>query len=224
MEELSAEELAGRSGVTAEQLGRLVELGILTPTSEGRYRRSDIQRIRVVQAMEEAGFAPEQLAQLIAAGAYNLDWTGVIYPEPTAQSATTLEEAVAATGLPEGLAGRLFDAWELPRPQPGQALRADEEELRRQASAATDEIVEESADGIEIEATALTTLSPALAGRVVRQAMLTAGVVPTEEAIEGVVDLAEGRPGRRRDLPDGLKARRERRYVLLSRSSHGGQP
>jgi tRNA(Ile)-lysidine synthase len=103
-------------------------------------------------------------------------------------------------------------------------LRADEEELRRQASAATDEIVEESADGIEIEATALTTLSPALAGRVVRQAMLTAGVVPTEEAIEGVVDLAEGRPGRRRDLPDGLKARRERRYVLLSRSSHGGEP
>ncbi len=103
-------------------------------------------------------------------------------------------------------------------------LRADEEELRRQASAATEEIVEESADGIEIEATALTTLSPALAGRVVRQAMLTAGVVPTEEAIEGVVDLAEGRPGRRRDLPDGLKARRERRYVLLSRSSHGGEP
>jgi tRNA(Ile)-lysidine synthase len=103
-------------------------------------------------------------------------------------------------------------------------LRADEEELRRQASEATAEIVEESADGIEIEATALTTLSPALAGRVVRQAMLTAGVVPTEEAIEGVVDLAEGRPGRRRDLPDGLKARRERRYVLLSRSSHGGEP
>ena len=135
MEELSAEELAGRSGVTAEQLGRLVELGILTPTSEGRYRRSDIQRIRVVQAMEEAGFAPEQLAQLIAAGAYNLDWTGVIYPEPTAQSATTLEEAVAATGLPEGLAGRLFDAWELPRPQPGQALRADEEELLRRSVA-----------------------------------------------------------------------------------------
>jgi adenylate cyclase len=135
MEELSAEEPAGRSGVTAEQLGRLVELGILTPTSEGRYRRSDIQRIRVVQAMEEAGFAPEQLAQLIAAGAYNLDWTGVIYPEPTAQSATTLEEAVAATGLPEGLAGRLFDAWELPRPQPGQALRADEEELLRRSVA-----------------------------------------------------------------------------------------
>ena len=133
MDDLSAEELAGRSGATAEQLGRLVELGILTPTSEGRYRRSDIQRIRVVEALAEAGFAPEQLAQLIAAGAYSLDWASVIYPEPTARSATTLEQAVAATGLPEALAGRLFDAWELPRPQPGEALRADDEELLRRA-------------------------------------------------------------------------------------------
>ena len=102
MDELSAGELAGRSGATAEQLRRLVELGILTPASEGRYRRSDIQRIRVVEALAEAGFAPEQLAELIATGAYSLDWTSVIYPEPTARSATTLEQAVATTGLPEG--------------------------------------------------------------------------------------------------------------------------
>jgi adenylate cyclase len=131
MDELSAEELADCSGVTPQKLERLVELGIITPTPEGRYRRSDIQRIRVVDAMGEAGFAPEQLAQLIAAGAYNLDWTGVVFPEPTAQMTTTLEQTVAATGLPEGLAGRLFDAWELPRPQPGEALRADDDELLR---------------------------------------------------------------------------------------------
>jgi adenylate cyclase len=131
MDELSAEELADRSGVTAQQLGRLVDLRIITPTPEGRYRRSDIQRIRVVDALAEAGFVPEQLAQLIAMGAYNLDWTSVIFPEPTAQLATTLEEAATTTGLPEGLAGRLFDAWELPRPQPGQALRADDDELLR---------------------------------------------------------------------------------------------
>jgi adenylate cyclase len=129
MDELSAEELADRSGVTAGQLRRLVELGIITPTPEGRYRRSDIQRIRVVDALAEAGFAPEQLGQLIAAGAYSLDWTSVVYPEPTAQTTTTLEQTVAATGLSEGLAGRLYDAWELPRPQPNQLLRADDDEL-----------------------------------------------------------------------------------------------
>ena len=129
MDELSGEELAVRSGVTAQQLRRLVELGIITPTPQGRFRPSDIQRIRVVDTLAEAGFAPEQLSQLIATGAYDLDWASVVFPEPTAQLTTTLEQTAAATGLPEDLAARLFDAWELPRPQPGQALRADEDEL-----------------------------------------------------------------------------------------------
>jgi adenylate cyclase len=129
MDELSGEELADRSGVTAEQLRRLVELGIVTPTPLGRFQPSDIQRIRVVDTLADAGFAPEQLSELIAAGAYNLDWTSVVFPEPTAQMTTTLEQTVAASGLPEDLAARLFDAWELPRPQPGQPLRADDDEL-----------------------------------------------------------------------------------------------
>jgi adenylate cyclase len=129
MGELSADELADRSGVTAEQLRRLVELGIITPTPQGRFRPSDIQRIRVVDTLADAGFAPEQLSELIATGAYDLDWTSVVYPEPTAQLTTTLEEAAATTGLSEDLAARLYDAWELPRPQPGQALRADDDEL-----------------------------------------------------------------------------------------------
>jgi len=129
MDELSAAELADRSGVTAHQLRRLVELGIITPAPQGRFRRSDIQRIRVVNTLAEAGFTPEQLGQLIATGVYNLDWASVVFPEPTAQLTTTLEQTAAATGLPEDLTARLFDAWELPRPQPGQALRADDDEL-----------------------------------------------------------------------------------------------
>ena len=129
MDELSAAELADRSGVTAHQLRRLVELGIITATPQGRFRRSDIQRIRVVNTLAEAGFTPEQLGQLIATGVYNLDWASVVFPEPTAQLTTTLEQTAATIGLPEDLTARLFDAWELPRPQPGQALRADDDEL-----------------------------------------------------------------------------------------------
>jgi class 3 adenylate cyclase/DNA-binding transcriptional MerR regulator len=136
MQELSATELARRSGITAERLNHLVGLGLVTPTPEGRYRGSDIQRIRVIDALADAGIAPEQLAQLVASGAYELDWTDVVFPEPTAQGMATLDQAAAGAGLPEELAGRLFDAWELPRPQPGQALRADEDELLRLAVAA----------------------------------------------------------------------------------------
>ena len=101
----------------------------MAPMPQGRFRRSDIQRIRVVDALAEAGFVPEQLSELLTAGAYNLDWASVVYPEPTAQLTTTLEQAAAAIGLPQDLGARLFDAWELPRPQPGQALRADDDEL-----------------------------------------------------------------------------------------------
>jgi DNA-binding transcriptional MerR regulator len=136
MHELSADELAGHSGATVQQLRRLVDLGILTPTPHGRYRRSDIQRIRVVDALADAGFAPEQLGELIAAGAYNLDWASVVFPEPTSQMTSTLEQTAAATGLPESFLGRLYDAWELPRPQPGQALRADDDELLHLAAGA----------------------------------------------------------------------------------------
>jgi adenylate cyclase len=145
MDELSGDELADRSGTTAERLRRLVDLGIITPTAAGRYRRSDIQRVRVVDALGEAGFAPEQLGQLIAAGAYNLDWASVVFPEPTTQTATTLEQTAAATGLPEGFVTRLYDAWELPRPQPGQALRADDDELLRLAVPALEAFAGEEA-------------------------------------------------------------------------------
>jgi hypothetical protein len=42
-----------------------------------------------VDALADAGFAPEQLSELIATGAYNLDWASVVFPEPTAQLTAT---------------------------------------------------------------------------------------------------------------------------------------
>ena len=39
------------------------------------------------------------------------------------------------------------------------------------------------------------------------------------EAVGSILDLARGRPGRGRDLPNGSTARREREYVSLSRTS-----
>jgi hypothetical protein len=38
MRELSPEELVHRWGASAERVRRLVELGIITPTPQGRYR------------------------------------------------------------------------------------------------------------------------------------------------------------------------------------------
>jgi hypothetical protein len=37
----------------------------------------------------------------------------------------------------------------------------------------------------------------------------------SKAAIDAVLDLASGRPGRRRDLPDGRGARRDRTSVII---------
>jgi tRNA(Ile)-lysidine synthase len=71
---------------------------------------------------------------------------------------------------------------------------------------------------------ALADLPTAIASRVVRFAMYNAmsgdeSAPWSREAIEAVLDLARGRPGRRRSLADGLLAVRDREYVRVSRPS-----
>jgi hypothetical protein len=77
---------------------------------------------------------------------------------------------------------------------------------------------------VKIDVVRLQALPDAVASRVVRLAaynvMSTDSAAPwSKKAIEAVLDLARGRPGRRRDLPGGLKAVREKEYVRVSRAS-----
>ena len=103
-------------------------------------------------------------------------------------------------------------------------LREDRQELYRTTVEAMRHVVSESDGGQRFDAAALRSLPKPVASRVVRLALhrimsLGEGPPSTREAVDAVLDLAEGRPGRRRDLPAGLKARREREYVSVSRTS-----
>lgn len=103
-------------------------------------------------------------------------------------------------------------------------LRADRDELNAAAVAAYREIENERRGEVRFDARKLTGLPPPVASRVIRLAVYDAlsgdWTAPwSKEAIQAVLDLAEGRPGRRRDLPEGLKAVREKGYVRVTRSS-----
>jgi tRNA(Ile)-lysidine synthase len=89
------------------------------------------------------------------------------------------------------------------------------------AEDAAGRVVVRSDEGYLLRAALLRELPKPIAARVVRREMLALGFLPEGAAIDAVLGLAEGRPGRRADLPGGLSARREREYVRLSRPSPG---
>ena len=100
-------------------------------------------------------------------------------------------------------------------------LREDAEELQDLARRAFDELYSEEPLGFSLPATALISLPRALGTRVARQALYNVGIVPTSENIDAVLDIASGRRGRRRSLPDGLLVTRDREYVRVSRGGDG---
>jgi tRNA(Ile)-lysidine synthase len=104
-------------------------------------------------------------------------------------------------------------------------LRADRNELFAATSTAYRHVVDgERSRNVRVHVGRLLELPAPVASRVIRLAaynlMSTDWAAPwTKDAIEAVLDLAKGRPGRRRDLPEGLKAVREKEYVRVSRAS-----
>lgn len=144
--------------------------------------------------------------------------------DPTNRDRTLLRNAIRLEVIPaiERATGR-----EVKRPiaRSADLLRDDRTELYRVAVDTMRRVVTDG-DGEEqrFDAARLRSLPKPVASRVVRLSLfrvMTLGEGPawSQEAVEAVLDLAAGRPGRRRDLPNGLKARREREYVSVSRTS-----
>jgi tRNA(Ile)-lysidine synthase len=138
--------------------------------------------------------------------------------DPTNADTRFLRNAIRLRGLPtlERAVGRSLRE---PLVRTAAGLREDADELMRQAFEVLDDVVDETPNGVDLFAARLLDLPRAIAGRVVANAVYRCGVPCSRADVVAVFDLAAGRPGRRRDLSSGLKARRDREYVRLSRPS-----
>jgi tRNA(Ile)-lysidine synthase len=138
--------------------------------------------------------------------------------DSTNRDTRLLRNALRLRGLPalERALGRQLAG---PLARTGSILLEDAQELAGQASVAAAELIEETPDGIRIPVEPLSVLPKAIASRILHTAMSRCWAPPLRENVETLLDLVEGRPGRRADLGRGLKARREREYVSLSRTS-----
>jgi tRNA(Ile)-lysidine synthase len=143
--------------------------------------------------------------------------------DPTNADTRFLRNAIRLRGLPtlERVVGRSLRE---PLIRTAAGLREDADELMRQTFVVLDDVIDETPDGADLLAARLLDLPRAIAGRVVAHAVYRCGVPCSRADVLAVLDLAAGRPGRRRDLSSGLKARRDREYVRLSRPSlRGGE-
>jgi tRNA(Ile)-lysidine synthase len=102
-------------------------------------------------------------------------------------------------------------------------IRRDRDELWQRTIHLYGEIAEDSGDEVRFDAAGLLALPDAVARRVIRfgayRVMSVDVPAPwSKDGIEAVLDLARGRPGRRRDLADGRIARRDRSHVVVTRA------
>jgi tRNA(Ile)-lysidine synthase len=138
--------------------------------------------------------------------------------DPTNRDTRFFRNALRIRGIPalERAVRRELIA---PLARTGMILLEDAQELAQRAEASASELIEAVPGGVRVAVDPLMSLPKAIAARVLSTAMVKCRVPPLRENVEALLGLARGRPGRRLDLGRGLKARREREYVSLSRTS-----
>lgn len=141
--------------------------------------------------------------------------------DPSNDDRRFLRNALRLEGMPalERILGRGLRE---PLARTAATLAEDAEELARQAAASADDVLAPTPEGIELLAVPLLDLPRALSARVAAQAVYACGAVCTRADVEAILDLAAGRPGRRRDLSNGVTVRRGRTHVHLSLSLDSG--
>jgi tRNA(Ile)-lysidine synthase len=104
-------------------------------------------------------------------------------------------------------------------------LREDAELLEALATEAAGRVIDLEEDQARLDAAGLASLPRPIAARVVRLTLRSVAALTGQDTesgtahIDGILDLATGRPGRRLDLPGDLVATRVRGYVRVSRPS-----
>ena len=128
----STQELATEAGLPVERVDWLVRLGILTPRDPGPFRFGDVFRVKLVAALLNGGFTPEQVEWAVSEGHLDLDRVDeyqVIEPGP--RSTRTFAEFWSRSGPGGGCCQRCTQPWGSPPRTP----RPTSPSMRRSGSA-----------------------------------------------------------------------------------------
>ena len=128
---LTRDELARAVRVEPAVVDELVEWGFLKAYADGRFRPSDIQRVRAVQAMRSPGIPLDQLIEAFRKRLFTLQPMDLLYPSPEVVSDLTPATLGDELGVTEQEVIRALVAAGFPAPVAGEPMREDDVRLVR---------------------------------------------------------------------------------------------
>jgi class 3 adenylate cyclase/DNA-binding transcriptional MerR regulator len=131
MNGLSASELADLAGVTEAEVARLVELGILVPRDgTDPFRETDVQKVRLAAACEQAGLPMAGIASAIQAGRLSFAFLEAApFRRWAVRSTRTYRQVSQETGVPLDTLGAVLESMGFARMGPDEPMREDELEV-----------------------------------------------------------------------------------------------
>ncbi|MBD0329962.1 MAG: adenylate/guanylate cyclase domain-containing protein [Thermoleophilia bacterium] len=128
MTPLSAPELARRAGVSRERIEELVALGLIAPAGDA-FVAADVERVRLVEALETSGTSLERLAEAVRDGRVPLGAIAGVSPREVEFSDRSIGAIAAELGISLDLVAYVYAMWGLSAPEPDEPLRSDDAAL-----------------------------------------------------------------------------------------------
>ena len=114
-------------GISVDELGRLVELGILTPDAEQRFTPGDLRRAALVESLVAAGIPLDGLGAAIRSGAVSLDFLDApAFERFSALSGVTFAQFADRARVPVELLLFIREAAGSAAPRPDDRIRDEE--------------------------------------------------------------------------------------------------
>jgi adenylate cyclase len=131
MNTLSAAGLADLAGVTEAEVQRLVQLGVLLARDgTSPFLETDVQKIRLATACEQAGLPMNGIAAAIRAGRLSFGFLEAApYRRWAVRSTRTYQQVSQETGVPLELLGSALESIGFARMAPDEPMREDELEV-----------------------------------------------------------------------------------------------
>jgi adenylate cyclase len=124
---LTLQELAREAETEPSRIERLVAAGIIHPDDAGFFGPGDIQRSKLVRALEGAGISIDQLERAVEAHLTTFDTVELFYPAPGRRSSRTYAEFTASLGPRARLLGPVHAALGFAEPEADASLTERDE-------------------------------------------------------------------------------------------------